>query len=185
MNQFRILFAASLLVLVAACTSSPEPLEISTTEVIEATVIGVDVDTRMLALRGPAGNSVAFRAGPEVRNLAQVKVGDTLRVSYYSGYVLSMTEAGRAGADTEVAAGRADEGQRPGAAMGASSRATVEIVSVADGGTAVSFRTVDGFLQSVDVKREDSREFARRLRPGDLVDISYSEALAVSIEAAE
>jgi hypothetical protein len=185
MNHVLKLTAASLLLILSACSSSPEPLEISQTEEIEATVTAVDVESRVLVLQGPAGNSAIFRVGPEVRNLAQVQVGDTLRVTYYTGYLISMAEPGHAGADTEIAAGRTAEGERPGAVVGASTRATVEIVSIADDGTAVSFRTVDGFLQSIDVKREDSREFARKLRPGDLVDISYSEAFAVSIEATE
>ncbi len=185
MNQFFKVAGASLLVILSACASSPEPLEISETEVVEATVDAVDVDSRMLVVTGPAGNTVAFRVGPEVRNLAQVEVGDKLRVSFYSGYVIEMAEPGEAGAEAELAAGRAAEGERPGAVLGAQIRQTVEILSVASDGTAVSFRDAEGVIQSIDVRREDSQRFARRLRPGDLVDISYSEAVAVSIEPSD
>jgi len=123
--------------------------------------------------------------GPEIRNLPQVEVGDILRVSYYTGFVFSMAEPGNAGADVEIAAGRAEEGDRPGAMVGATTRQTVEILSVAPDGTAVSFRDADGRLQSIDVPREEGQAFARKLRPGDLVDIQYTEAIAVGVESAE
>ncbi len=167
------------------CSSSPEPLEVSEVQEIEAIVMAVDAEARLLVLRGPAGNEVAFHVGPEVRNLRQVEVGDILRVSYYTGFVFSMAEPGNAGADAEIVAGRAEEGDRPGAMVGATTRQTVEILSVAPDGTAVSFRDADGRLQSIDVPREEGQAFARKLRPGDLVDIQYTEAIAVGVEPAE
>jgi len=174
-----------LFAVLAGCASAPEPLEVSDVVVIEANVMAVDAETRLLVLRGPTGNEMTFRVGSDVRNLAQVAVGDILRVSYYTGFVFSMAEPGNAGADAEIVAGRAEQGARPGAIVGATTRQTVEIVSVAADGTAVSFRDADGRLQSIDVPREEGQAFARKLSPGDLVDIQYSEAIAVSVESAE
>lgn len=165
----------------AACTSSPDPVEISQTTEMEATVVNVNADERLLALRGPDGNEVALRVGPDVRNLGQVEVGDTLNVSYYSGYVMSMAEPGDAGVDGEIAAGRAAEGERPGGMVGTTMRATVEILSVDKEGKAVSFRDSEGRIQSIRVQREEAQEFAKRLSQGDMVDVRYSEAMAVSI----
>jgi hypothetical protein len=171
--------------MLVGCASAPEPLEVSDVEKLDATVVAVDAQDRTIVLRGPAGNVVGLRVGPEVRNLSQVEVGDILHVSYYTGFVFSMAEPGNAGADGEITAARAAEGDRPGAMLGATMRSTVEIVSVAPDGTAVSFRDAEGMLQSVDVTREEGQAFARKLRPGDLVDIQYSEAIAVSVEPAE
>jgi len=167
------------------CSSSPDPLEVSDVEVIEATVMAVDAEARLLVLRGPAGNEVAFRVGRNVRNLPQIEVGDILRVSYYTGFVFSMAEPGSAGADTEIAVGRAEEGDRPGAMVGATTRQTVEILSVASDGTAVSFRDAEGLIQSIDVPREEGQAFARKLKQGDLVDIQYTEAIAIEVESTE
>ncbi len=190
----KYLFAIGLFcALAVGCATSPEtppetppePLEVSEVQEVEATVMAVDADSRELVLRGPAGDEFAFRVGPEVRNLAQVEVGDILRVSYYTGFVFSMAEPGNAGTDAAFAAGRAEEGDRPGAMVGVTTRQTVEILSVASDGTAVSFRDADGQLQSIDVPREEGQAFARKLSPGDLVDIQYTEAIAVGVEAAE
>jgi len=181
-NIFTIGLLCTVLV---GCASSPEPLEISDVQEIEATVMAVDAETRWLVLRGPEGSELAFRVGPEVRNLPQVEVGDILRVSYYTGVVFSMAEPGNASADAAIAAGRAEEGDRPGAMAGVTTRQTVEILSVAPDGTAVSFRDAAGLLQSIDVPREEGQAFARKLNAGDLVDIQYTEAIAVVVEAAE
>lgn len=183
-NRFFLLLGLFVLAL-TGCSRSPDPVEVSDVVEVEATVIAVDAQARTLELRGPDGNELGFNVGPEVRNLPQVEVGDILRVSYYTGYVVSMAEPGEAGVDLEIAAGQAEEGARPGAMIGDAMRATIEVLSVSSDGTAVSFRDPDGKMQSIEVQREDLQAFARKLKPGDLVDLQYAEALAIGIESAE
>ena len=185
MNRTNLFAFALLVSLITGCSKDPDPLEISGVIEIQATVVAVDTTDRTLVLRGPQGNDIALRVGPDVRNLAQVEAGDTLSVSYFTGYLISMAEPGQAGSDAEIAAGRAEEGERPGAIVGATMRATVEILSVEDGGKAVSFRDTDGRIRSIQVRREDAQKFVRQLSQGDLVDIRYSEAIAVTVEPSE
>ena len=167
------------------CASAPDPLEVSEVETLEATVVAVDAEARTLVLRGPQGNDLALTVGPEVRNLAQVQVGDTLTVDYYTGFLFSIAEPGQAGGDFEIVADRAEEGARPGAVVGAAMTGTVEILSVAQDGTAVTFRDARGRTQSIEVAREEGQAFARKLRRGDLVDIQYSETVAIDVAPAD
>jgi hypothetical protein len=71
------LFALS----VAAGGWAAEPPSWKTATVAEekATVTAIDQSTRMVTLKGPKGDSVTFKASEEVRNLAQVKVGDEVK----------------------------------------------------------------------------------------------------------
>lgn len=176
---FGLLFA-----LLAGCATVPKPLEISEVEELQATVIAVDAEARTLVLRGPEGNEMGLKVGPDVRNLSQVQIGDTLRVSYYTALIFSIAEPGSAGTDAAVVAGRTELGERPGAIVGATIKETVEVLSVAPDGTSVSFRGTDGVIQSIDVPHEEGQAFARKLRQGDLVDIQYSEAVAIDVEPA-
>jgi hypothetical protein len=187
-NTVRVratLFSLAILIaLIGGCASSPEPLEVSDIQVIEATVTGVDVGKRLVSLRGPEGNTLLINVQPEVRNLAQVSAGDKLKVSYTRALIASMTEPGQASTEVPVvaAAARAPEGGMPGVAAGAVISATVEIISVGTDGKTLTFRGPAGELRSIDVEREVSRDFVRELSPGDQVDMTYSEAVAVEVE---
>ena len=182
MNKIGITLLTLAMFGLMGCNKSPEPLEVSGVIEIQATVVEVDAKARTLTLRGQEGKEVGLTVGPEVKNLSQVSVGDTLSVSYYTGYLFSMAEPGKAGTDAEIMAGRAEEGAMPGAVIGETMRATVEILSVAGDGSAVSFRDPKGVTQSIEVQREEVQAFARKLDQGDLVDIRYTEAIAVAVE---
>lgn len=181
----RLVLGFSLALLVACGNKPPEPVEVSAGTELQATVVAIDVNKRLIELEGPDGNRLVTQVGPDVRNLAQVEVGDTLTVRYQAGYALSMAEPGEAGADMGAVVGRAAEGERPAGMVGTTTRSTVEILSVAEDGKSVSFRDSEGRVQSIDVHREDVQEFARRLEQGDLVDVQYADALTVSIEQTE
>jgi hypothetical protein len=182
MIRIELTAIAFIICVLSGCSSDPKPLEISNVVELDATVIAVDAQDRTLDLRGPEGHEVRLHVSPDVRNLSQVEAGDTLSVSYYTGFVVSMSEPGDSGSDAEVAAARTSEGERPGAVLGATIRATVEILSVAYDGKSVSFREPDGRIRSIQINREDVQGFARKLSKGDLVDIRYSRAVAVDIE---
>ena len=186
MYRLSALAASAAVMLLTACATAPEPYEQrEVRELARAVVTEVDAPNRMLVLRGPTGEELGLLVDPEVRGLSRVEVGDVLSVSYYTAILVSIAEPGRAGTDVEVAADRAGEGERPSASIGTTIRETVEILSVADGGRAVSFRDAGGRLQSVDVRRAEGQAFARKLRPGNLVDIRYTRGVAIGVDAVD
>jgi len=63
---------------------------------VTATVEAIDQATRMVTLKGPKGNTVTFKAGEEVRNLPQVKVGDQVVAKYYESLADRGKKAGEA-----------------------------------------------------------------------------------------
>ena len=175
---------AALAVLLAACQSAPEPYEQrEAVEVARAVVVEVDAPNRVLVLRGPTGEELGLLVDPSVDGLSRVAVGDVLSVSYYTALLVSIAEPGSAGTDVELSAERAGEDERPSASIGRTIRETVEVLSVADDGSAVSFRDASGRLQSIDVRRSEGRAFARKLRRGDLVDVRYTRGVAIDVDA--
>ena len=70
--------------LAAGCASTPAPTkaEISEEIVLESTVQAVNAETREITLERQDGTKVVMVAGPEVRNFAQIAVGDTVRARY-------------------------------------------------------------------------------------------------------
>ncbi|MGE0621391.1 MAG: hypothetical protein AB7I04_17445 [Pseudomonadales bacterium] len=171
--------------IVAGCqTTPPAPVEFTDEESVEATVVAVDAAAKTVTLRRDDGEELTIQV-PEARNLAQVEAGDLLKVSYVITYGASMAEPGEAASGTALAAERAAEGEKPGAFFAAGSVSTIEIVSVSDDGSSVSFRDEYGQLDSMIVERDEGRAFARKLKKGDLVVLEYMESVALEVASPE
>ena len=184
-RTFTWILASCAILLIAGCESSPpappEPVTLTDEETIEATVVAVDLASSAVTLRGPDGQEGTLVV-PEARNLAQVEPGDTLRVAYTVTYKASVAEPGQTESGLALAAGRAEEGERPGAFIGALAATSIEILSVADDGSTVSFRDETGVLDSMQVETEEGRAFARDLKQGDVVILEFFESVTVQVE---
>ena len=59
-----------------------------------AAVESVDLKTRAVTPRGPEGRVMGFKAGEEVKNLPQVKVGDKVAATYYDSIAARIVKPG-------------------------------------------------------------------------------------------
>ena len=59
-----------------------------------ATITAIDSATRSLTLRNEKGEQDTFTAGPDVTRFNQLKVGDTIRLTYYESLVLQLRKPG-------------------------------------------------------------------------------------------
>ena len=182
------LFLAAAIVTFAAHAQPPQPpLNVENTEMMTATVEAVDPATRSVTLRGPQGNSRTIQVSPEVKNLAQVKAGDKVVVKYYEGLAAEIkakgqgTSVGRA--QQAVVGGTAKPGEMPAAAVGNVVTTTVVIQAVDKSANTVTFDGVNG-PRTLAVKKPEAQKFIAGLKKGDEVDITYTEALAISVEKA-
>ena len=150
----------------------------------EATVQSVDQATRVIVLRGQDGRLATVTAGPEVRNLAQVRAGDRVVIEYRDALALEMAPPGSSAApEAAQLAGRTEPGQRPGVVTGEAVRLRVRIVSINPEDGRVTFETPGG-IRSIVPQDPRVRAFAAGLRPGDEVDVTWVEALAITVQPA-
>lgn len=181
--------AFGLTVLGCASNKPAEPFANESVEEISATVTAIDVSKRLVTLKGEKGHTETIEVSPQVRNLAQVKVGDQLVVRYYSAVAASLVPKGAGPVpnttNQAVAAARAEPGARPGAAVGSVTAKTVTIQDVDKSRNEVTFTGDDGIFRSVQIKNPDAQKFASTLKKGDQVDVTFSEAVAVSVEPAK
>jgi hypothetical protein len=174
-------------VLAACAHQPPEPLVKGDLVQQTATVESVDLPTRMVSLRNEDGRQSSVVVDPEVRNLDQVRVGDRVVVSFFEGVAAQVKAPGTGVKDVEETtnAVRAKPGERPAGAVGSTVKATVKIESVDTSFNTVSFRRPDGHLRMVAVETPEARSFIQRLRPGDEVEVTYTEAVAVEVRPAQ
>jgi hypothetical protein len=152
------------------------------TVTVTAKVEGIDLEKRLVTVRGPKGNVLEIEAGPEVRNLAQVKVGDNVVVRYQESIAFDLKKEASA---PEAAAGglvtRAEPGEKPGAGAARVIVADVTITAIDPKSMIVTVKGPSGNV--FDVKARDP-ERLKTIKVGDQVRVTYTEALAISVEEA-
>lgn len=184
---FRRSIAVATVAIAAAAFAGDKPLSRSESVQLKATVEDIDHDTRTMVLKGEDGERAVVVAGPDVRNLAQVKEGDNVLLTYKIGIAATVKPRGTqaSGPVESVTAERGGAGaQRPSASLDRTLSSTVKIDSVDTSFNTVTFTRADGITRVVAVDDPEARKFLRRLKPGDAVEIAYTEATAVSVEPA-
>jgi len=148
-----------------------------------ATVEKVDLPKRTVTLKGPTGRVFTVKAGPEVKNLAQVKKGDLVNITYYESLAYEVKKPGEAEPGTSVAdvSAGAKPGEKPAGAAVSQVTVTTTIQAIDPSVPSVTLQPPDG--DPITVKVRDPSKLAR-VSVGDLVQITYSEALAVAVEPA-
>ena len=159
---------------------------VTRTEALTGTVELVNLASREVVLRDAGGRAVTVVAGPEARNLEQLRPGDRVSIEYRAALAAEMVRPGDPRPPVEALAGgeRAPAGERPGGALGQVVRVRVRIDAVDAEAGRVTFTGPAGGTRTVTAQDPKVREFVRNLRPGEQVDLAYSEALAVRVEPA-
>lgn len=150
---------------------------------ITGEVTAIDVDKRMISIKGPRGRTGVFAVDPAVRNLGQVKVGDRVVVDYKAAVALALRKGGdgiREKVEAE-AASAAPAGALPGAA--AMQRTTI-VANVEKIDTKKKLATLRGPQgRFVDVKIEDPNVL-KTIKAGDQVVAVFYESAAVNVRPA-
>ena len=169
-----------------APAAKAEPPSWKTSSLVEetATVEAVDQSTRMVTLKGPKGNSVTFKASDEVRNLAQVKVGDEVKFAYYESLAVRVLKKGEAfpAAGESAAMSRAKPGEKPGGVVGKEVTVNATITAIDKAAKTATLKGEDG--KSVTVTPRDPKNL-EKVKVGDRLVLTYTEAVAVKVEKAE
>jgi hypothetical protein len=147
---------------------------------ITAKVDAVDYDKRLVTLTGPKGNTVTVKAGPEVKNLDQVKPGDQLIVRHYQSVALSVRKPGDPPAAGEATAVQvASRGQKPAGVMVDTKEVTATVEAIDYGKRTVTLKGPEG--KTITVKVDPSVKRLNEVKKGDEVVARVTEALAIAV----
>ncbi|WP_198372997.1 hypothetical protein [Roseomonas rosulenta] len=164
----------------------PAPVVVSTAKEAVGVVRSVNARTRQIAIRTPSNETVTVVAGPEVRNFAQIRPGNRVRLRFEEAVAVQLTPRGTSlPAEVDVGAARAPAGSRPAGAVVTTVRDTVTINAVDTTANTVSFTSSRGVRRTVAVRSPEMQAFIRTIQPGQRVNIAIAEATAISVEPAE
>jgi len=186
--KLNLLFPLGALAVLAFGTAIAQPAPVATERVqkLSATVAKVDAKQRLIELK-KGEETQTIQVPPEVRNFDKIKVGDEVVVTYYEGLAAEFKKKGESKTigvlDATTGTARMPEGSgRPGAAVANKVKTTVVIESVDTKTHSVTFTGPSGLSRTVDVVDPKAQKFIAELKKGDEVELTYVEALAVTVE---
>lgn len=150
---------------------------------IAAQVISINQSTRTLTLKGERGNVVEIVAGDEVRNFDQIRIGDSVVARYAEALTLELKKTKVAAGEPAVSEelGRAKAGERPAVAGTRTITAIADVVAVDPVQSTISLKGPQGNIVILDVRNPDQFKV---VKVGDQVEVTYTEAIALSVEPA-
>jgi hypothetical protein len=189
--MFRTMFggvvlAAALVALPASAQTgaavvgkAPGKVAMAQTVKATATITAIDAATRAVTLKGPKGNEMVVTAGPEVKNFAQLKVGDQVNIEYIESLALELKKGGGApvAATVKEGAAGAKPGERPAGIMG---RQVTVVADVIDVNAETQMVTLKGPQRTIEVKARDPEQF-KLIKKGDQIQATYTEAMAIAV----
>ena len=153
---------------------------------VTAKVEAMDQAKREVTLKGPLGNVVTFVVDERVKRLNEVKVGDEVTADYYislAGELRAPTEEEKKTPLTILAGTvRAPKGASP---AGGALRAFKVVATVIGLDLPTQSVTLEGPLGNSGTIRAEHVENLKQLRLGDTVVVTYTEALAISLQKSQ
>ena len=159
--------------------TAPGKAGVAETAKVTATITAIDKATRDVTLKGPQGNELTVTAGPDVKNFANMKVGDQVNVEYLQALTLELKKGGGlivARTEQKGAVG-AKPGEKPAGAVGRQVTVVADVIAVDPASQTV---TLKGPKRTVDLRIPDPEQF-KRVAKGDQVEATYTQAMAIAV----
>lgn len=153
------------------------------TLVLQGAITAIDQASRRVTIKGGGGNDVSLVAGPEVKNFAQLKVGDIVTLNVIQSLTLELKKRGTALRERVESsdAVQAKPGEKPMAGEASSVRITADVTAVNKKTGMVSLR---GPERTLELKVRD-QAILKEIAVGDQVEATYVEASVISVKSAK
>ncbi len=181
---FRIIAATALISIFSLTNAQSQEIKgqtVVSSETVTATVVSVNQKTREVTIKMENGDVHSFIAGDHVKNLAQVHKGDIITAVYTEAIAYEVKKHGTPGATTTTATASAPVGSQPAGAMAQQTTVTVTITAIDPSIPTVTFMGPKGNKKTIKVR--DPQKLVG-VKVGDMVDLTYTEALAVQVDKA-
>lgn len=147
---------------------------------MSGTISAIDKEKGTVTLKGPKGRTVTLDVQDPAK-LDALKVGDPVVGTYIEAIAIEVkkSDAGAPGAKVEERRVGSKPGENPAGAMARQLTVTATVTAVNKQAPSVTIKGPAGRVETVKV--QDAKNLAN-VKPGDLVDITYTQALAVALD---
>jgi hypothetical protein len=145
-----------------------------------ATVTAIDAASRKLTLVTPDGRMDSFKAGPEVVNFDQIRVGDQVKAMVTERLAVYMAKDNPLASEGEAAlVALAPKGAKPGGLMASTVQVIAKVTAIDLKHHKATLQFPDGTTKTVAVRKDV--DLAQR-KVGEELVIRCTEAMAISVE---
>jgi hypothetical protein len=148
---------------------------------MSASVQKIDPKKRELILKDDAGTQNIVHVPEQVTRLENVKKGDRVNIKYYEAVALSLKKPGETSAPKETGYGEQAAGKLPGGMVARQIKATAEVTMVDTSKNKLTIKGPSGESDTINVTDPALQEALHKLKKGNKIDVTYSEAVAVSV----
>jgi Cu/Ag efflux protein CusF len=167
---------------VSAQTQNPAPIVKQNVRKATLTITAIDPATRSVTLRAANGDEDTFTVGPAVTRFNQLKVGDKINATYQEAVVVEVRKPGTPAATTGTTAAGERYKSQVGGAVGAAHTMSVTVKAVNMTEPSITVVAADGRTMTRMIQDKKNLE---NVKPGDRIDITYSEALILTADQAK
>jgi Cu/Ag efflux protein CusF len=148
--------------------------------IVTATVEKIDLEKRKVTLLLDDGKKKTYKVDPRVQNLAQVKVGDHLKMAFTEEVLIVVGKSNEApGAASAEQVSTSPSGAEPGIVMVESSAVSAQILAVDAENHRVTLLDPDGKKKTIKVSKKITN--LDQLKVGETVDMQMTDSVVVEI----
>ena len=143
------------------------------------TIDAIDHSARIVTLKDKDGNVEDVHCGPEIQRFNQLKVGDKVTFRYYESVVMQIRRPGTAPESGSSKPTMTRTPGKPGGTVSQQMTATVTVNAIDAKTPSVTVTANDGRKMSFKV---ENRKYLEGVKVGDKVEVTYTQALAISVK---
>jgi hypothetical protein len=147
---------------------------------VTATVEAIERSTRLVTLKEQNGEYTEVTVPTDVKRFDTLKVGDKVTAKYYENIVLRLKLPGEKAQDTDTAAVTPGSGAKAGGTAATQRTITATITHIDPKVPSISFSGPNGWKYS---SRVEDKAALAKVKVGDRMDITWTMAVLVSVEA--
>jgi hypothetical protein len=186
--SLRVVLASILLVSLGTGMLAAQPKDTSKMmELVTITgeVTAIDAAARTIKLRGPLGGEISGKVSEEVKNLAQIKVGELVTMAFYESLAIAVKRKGESTVLFQSASGdSAEAGERPAGYMAKTETGVVTVVAVDADKHSLVVQNEKGVITAVAVQRPEFAAKLKDLKVGDQLEVTRTEAFIANVSPA-
>jgi hypothetical protein len=143
------------------------------------TVEAIEAGSRTITIKKPDGTFVSVVAGPDIQRFSEVKVGDKINAKYYENVIVRLKKPGEPDVNSSVMATTGSEQVLPGGTRAKQRQITATISAIDTATPTITFTGPNNWKYTSKV--QDVAALSK-VKVGDKVEITWTEAMLVSIE---